>query len=243
MYKIAVCDDDKSIANSIEEMILRLTTRYNHFHFQVDVFYSSTELECYLKQSKYDVWFLDINMPGLDGIEVAQRIREMDQNTIIIFVSSHKSYFERLFDVQPFNFIAKPIDWEKFTAIFEKAMLRLTNGASYFMFTSDRTTTRVLQEDIVVFETFDRKIILTTISDVYHINGTLKEIFEQLDKQKFVYVSQSSLVNMRHVVKIFPDYIILATGQKIFISRRKQNQVREEFKRLWQEDLINADRF
>lgn len=236
MIKIAICDDDSAVAESIESHLMILSAEYRK-KFEIDVYYSGEKLGTFFEEQKYDLLFIDIEMPRISGIDTVKLIRELNQDALVIFISSHKTYFEQLFDVQPFNFLHKPIDWEKFDDIFNKAYLRIIKPPKYFWFSSERASYRIPIDEILQFESVRRKIYLTTSKGRYELYGTLKEIYSQFSDENFIYVSQSDLVNMRHIQKIYPDYIVLSDDRKVYISRRKQAYVREQFKKMWMEEI------
>lgn len=109
--KIGICDDDIKLAGELEDIILKYNKINNKDH-RVHVFYSGLELSEELDRGNlYDLIFLDIEMDGMNGLEVGEKIRrEMDDfGTQIIYISSKEGYDRQLFDFQPLHFIVKPI--------------------------------------------------------------------------------------------------------------------------------------
>lgn len=81
MLNIAICDDEPSFLEQAERQIIC----YPNLKFDVDVYTDSDQLYKKLKKDKYDIYFLDIDMPNLDGITLAEKIRERDDYAILIF--------------------------------------------------------------------------------------------------------------------------------------------------------------
>lgn len=106
--KIAVCDDDKLLTGEIDGQLQRIQQKMG-ISFETDIFFDGETLwEAIEKHGSYDIIYLDIEMENMDGITVARKIREQDPYTILLFVSSYDSYYEQLFEVEPFRTFTIP---------------------------------------------------------------------------------------------------------------------------------------
>lgn len=115
MITIAICDDDNYICSQIEKYILNYSKTKN-IKFDIEVFYSGESLTNFImKEHSFDLIFLDIELITQTGVQLANKIRNEfdDYSTKIVFITSKDGYEQELFDVQPLNFIKKPIDFEK----------------------------------------------------------------------------------------------------------------------------------
>lgn len=124
MFKIAICDDEKTVCSEIESIIIKYKSQCVA-ELDVEVFYSGEELCGFVSQGNYfDLIFLDIEMQLLNGVEVGLKLRhEMDnQTTQIVYVSCRESYYRELFEVRPLNFINKPVTSSKIIEEIEKAL-------------------------------------------------------------------------------------------------------------------------
>ena len=104
----SVCDDNMVFATQIENVILKMKVP----NLETEVYASGEEL-CKNLNQKSQIYFLDIEMPGIDGIETARRIREQDQNALIVFMTQHHEYVFSVFEVLPFRFLRKPFTNEE----------------------------------------------------------------------------------------------------------------------------------
>ncbi len=182
--RIAICDDDKQDAAFIEDFLLT-----QKLHGVVcDVFASGEELLHYKETNdmRYDIYFLDIEMPGRNGIEIAQVIRETDSQALIIYVTSYHDYVYDVFETLPFRFLRKPLriaDLEKaWRAVDEK----LTTNTQIFSFIQNRYHCQVLTGDIMYFESRGRKITLHTQKAEYHFNDRLYRVYSLLNQRLFL---------------------------------------------------------
>lgn len=116
MIKLAICDDDCGIVEEIETFI----ERAKEFSINYEVFYSAEELMKYElgdNKEQFDVFFLDIEMKKMSGLEAAKKIRNNNPHAILIFLTSYTEYVYDVFEVITFDFIVKPLTFEKFKEI------------------------------------------------------------------------------------------------------------------------------
>lgn len=122
MIRVAVCDDEEYICDTLKEYLLDYQFKYN-YDFKVDKFLSCEELLERLKQPQaYHLILLDIEFPNMNGVELSRKLRDTlgDRQTQIVFISSKESYAMELFAVQPFDFMVKPITKEMFFPLVSK---------------------------------------------------------------------------------------------------------------------------
>ena len=118
MINIAVCDDEKSMSETIKKMAEDFFEKKN---MNISVMMYSSGEELLKSNERIDILFLDIGMRGMDGIETAGRLRAHGYNGFLIFVTVLKEMVFRSFEVQPFDYLVKPVQEEHF----EKTMERL----------------------------------------------------------------------------------------------------------------------
>ena len=107
MINVAICDDDIATTGKIEEMLCGIAKKC-FIPAETEVFWDGKNLADAVEGgSRYDIIFLDIEMEKEDGITAAQKIRKVDKNTLIIYVTSHESYMQESFIVRPFRFLLK----------------------------------------------------------------------------------------------------------------------------------------
>ena len=113
--RIAVCDDDKEIRDMLAEKIGKL-------YPEADLWLYRSGEELLSSDKEPDILLLDIQMPGSNGMETAQRLRSRGMDTIIIFVSALEDYVFQAFDVGAFHYLVKPFTAEKLSEVLKKAV-------------------------------------------------------------------------------------------------------------------------
>lgn len=226
MLKIAVCDDDNYVCTEIEQMILDYSIKSN-IKVDIDIFYDGKDLISYIENEySFDLIFLDIELGTTTGIEVGNRIRnELDDYiSKIVFISSRTGYERQLFDVQPLNFLDKPIDKEKLIRCIDLALKMLDKEKKVFKYQVGHDFNQVAFQDILYFENKLRKVKIIMINGVDEFYGTLENIKMQLPNN-FITAHVSYIVNYNYIEKISGETILMKNGVTIPISKRNLKEI------------------
>lgn len=242
MINVAICDDDINITGYIENM-LRNNAKKNFIPIETDVFWQGKNLVKAVEDGEYfDIIFLDIEMGDGNGITVAQRIREIDRNVLIIYVTSHESYMLESFSVRPFQFLVKPVEERQMTDCFEAACAEISNADNYFRYSYQRLNYKIPLKDIFYFESRKRKVYIMTEKEIFEFYGKLNEIEEILKASKgaFLRIHQSFLVNYKHIKGLGYDFVIMDNGERISISEERRKTISNQYCAM--EDTFNVGR-
>ncbi|MEY8352648.1 LytTR family DNA-binding domain-containing protein [Lachnospiraceae bacterium 54-53] len=232
MLRIAVCDDDILFTGMVEEL-LRKEALYAAVEIEIDVFFDGAMLEKYICQGNmFDLIYLDIEMAQENGIETARHIRETDKSVLLIYISGYEQYLKELFEVEPFRFLSKPLETERFSRYFHEACQRIWENNAYYQFSFNKEIRKVVLKDIVYFESRNRKIhIFLNNGEEEFFYGKLNEVEKKLNgkKQRYLRIHQSYLVNYDYVQKMnFSSLIVEHNGKKttLQISEDRQKKIR-----------------
>lgn len=229
MIKIAVCDDNKIITDRIEELLKQNLNRKKFVKYTVDIYNSSLNLLNYINDNNsYDLIYLDIQMPELDGIRLATQIRQTNREVLLIYVSSYDNYFVELFPVSTFRFLRKPIDEEQFAQVFDAAFDEIHRIDRHFHYEFDNNHYRIPINEIMYFESVAHSIHIVTQNKKERFRGKLDNIEEQLKDQQvyFMRIHQSYLVNTAMIKEVNYDYLIMLNGIPLRISQNRRKQLR-----------------
>lgn len=230
MIYIAVCDDDKAVCAEIEDALMEYSKRHC-MKINVDVFYSGESLLKYMeKGNNFDLLYLDIEMDPVNGVEVGRQMRRVHKNYSIeiVYISANDGYDRQLFEVQPLHFIAKPIDASVVIQDFELAIERGQRLGGFFKYKKGYDTYKVSINEIIYFESLNRKIKMVTTKGEELFYSSLSEVTLIVAKYQFLQIHRSYLINYNHANILRYSEVVMSNGTVLPISKSK----REEFRNL-----------
>ena len=175
--KAIICDDEKSTCSELEEIILKYA-KEKRVPLVTEVFYSGDILLDYLKREKINILFLDIELPGKDGVMVGKYIREVleEENIFLVYISSKENYALQLFQNRPFDFLVKPIEQAKIYHVLDNICRISGKNSAEFKFQVQNSTYCILYKDILYFQSDGRKINIVMKKEVRTFYAKLNEI-------------------------------------------------------------------
>lgn len=233
-HRIAVCDDSLEHIDIISNMIADIIEEHN-LNFSLDTFASSKQLITSHEKKHYDIIFLDMEMPEQNGIEAGLYIKNITDNTNIIYVTAHKGYAYDSYLVKAEDYLLKPIDYSKLEQnILLCSEKLMTKKERKFLDISDisRNIQRIFIDNIICIERQqDRKIHIKCIyKKTVIVNSTITNIEKKLaDCKSIIKANQSALINLKNVRKITKDIITFCDDSTIKISESRLKYVKKEF--------------
>lgn len=231
--RIAICDDEVSMVQILEEKIKKLLP-----DAVIDKYLSGDELIA--SGSKPDILFLDIQMPGMDGMETAKMLRQDNEDMILIFVTAAEEYVFQAFDVGAFHYLVKPFFDEKLKEVVTKAVhnikrsSRLEKDEKYIMVQTAGSHIKIFLRDIVYAEVYNRKVIIHTRSTDIEYYGKLQELSDMAGTD-FFRTHRAYLVHFKYVEKYDAREELFITT-KIWISNagyeKAKASIEESLKKL-----------
>jgi DNA-binding LytR/AlgR family response regulator len=221
MFRVAICDDEPVICSQIENIILNCQFIINK-EMEIEVFYSGEELCAFIENGYvFDLIFLDIELKLINGIETCKKIRNeyKDEITQVVYISGKQGYAMNLFESRPLNFLVKPLNEEKIMKNVKKAIQLAEKGNSFFEFKVGKTQYRLKLNDIMYFESNNKKIKVITINENYEFYGKIPDIMKMLPEKSFIAVHKSYFVNFLFVKESQYEYLILINGKSLPISK------------------------
>lgn len=223
--RVAVCDDEADFCERISEALLTVESSEN-----ISCFTRGDDLLLQSEISPYDIIYLDIEMPGMNGIEVAEELKKRNQNVIIIFVSSHTSYISRTFRVDAFQFLIKEdISRESVLSEYHRAEERYRKEHDQYTIKQKTEIRRFEICKITYLESRNRHLYLNTADGMeYEYRGKLDRETEKLKPYHFVRVHESYLLNMAYIGSYGNDRVSLRYNREekqFTISRRYREKM------------------
>ncbi len=221
--KIAICDDDPVDRDEI----YRIVNEY-HTDTQLTIRCFSSPLALYNEQleSSFDVIFLDIIMPEINGFQLAKKILATSGNPLIIFLTTSMDYVISGYEVA-FRYVPKPASSDIIYKVLDAAIAKLQPHR--FILNCENQTTVFQTKDIYYFESINHHTILHTKDDSFAFRDSLKQVILHLPSGKFFQIHKSYIVNMDQVISCDSKNVILANGEKIPLSRRQAGEFQTIF--------------
>lgn len=226
--RVAVVDDSEEDAQHLVRYLEQFQED-NNVAFEISIFHASFEfLEKY--HGKYDVIFLDIEMPGCNGLDVAREIRAKDQAVGIIFVTSMAQYAIEGYEVNAIDFMVKPVGYYNFSMKLEKAFhFFQTHQEQNILINNKDGILRINVSNLLYIEKERDFLVFYTKQEVCRERGSIKSIKEKLVGFSFSECTSGFLVNLRFVKRIEKNTISLITEAKLPLSRRLKKQFSEDY--------------
>ena len=178
----------------------------------------------YSEEKDFDILLLDIEMPGMTGVELAKTVRKENSTVQIIFITGYYEYFSDGFDVSALHYLIKPADERKLLPVLDRAVSNLNYRQRAVLLTSPEGDVKVSLADICFVESENVHVAVHTVSGVYRSRISLAKFAEQLD-ETFIKVHRSYIVGLKYVKRISRTDITMLNGDLVPISRGMYDEV------------------
>ena len=181
---------------------------------------ASAFLEQY--QFQYDLVFMDIRMPDIDGMAAAERLREMDSAVMLIFITSLAQYAVQGYAVDALDYILKPVSYAAFALKMQRAVDRCAQRREHWLLLNTNSGAIQLREfELCYVEIFDHHIRYHTRQANYDAYGTLKSVERTLPCHSFFRCNNQCIINLRYVSRLEGSTVVV-DGREFPISRMRK---------------------
>lgn len=228
MIKIAVCDDDESVR---EKLSVIIKTWFDNIQRPVWIVQFITGVNLLESHIQFDIIFLDIEMPNLNGIDTAKMLRKWDVSSKIIYVTNYEGYIKSSYKVHAFDYISKPVNENEICEVLLEAVQYLDNALkkNKYAFDTEEGSITLDLDDIYYFEYLARKVIINSSQGKYTSSYSLKELLEKFKKYGFNSPHKSFIVNMLYVKLIKGFDIFMENGAIIPLAQKRAAEFRADF--------------
>lgn len=232
MIKFAICEDE-IIQAEINKDYIKKWADINNIECRIDIFQSAEKfLFNWEYEEVHDIIILDIHMGDMSGIELAKKIRTMDKEVIIIFITGIDEYVFEGYNVSAFNYLLKPIDEVKIFNVLDNIKEKLEKDITnkkFLILSKGKNILRIDYDDIFYIIAFDHYIDIHTKNDIYTFNRKISEIETLLPQRYFVRCHRSYIVNIKYVKNINRNSLLLENQIKIPVSKTRMNDTYDTF--------------
>lgn len=227
--KIAICEDERKHAEDLEQG-LKVWAVNAGINIRIQKYDNGDHLfDGICKENGFDIFFLDIGMDEMNGLETAAMVRAADIFTTIIFVSQYEDYYKEAYEVHPFQFLDKPVDPVKLQKTMDAYMEIKGRVDETYVFYINRVRYSIRLNDILYFFSKNRYITVVCQDCKYTFYGKLGDVQKEMEERDscFLRIHQSYLVNLDYVKEFHYKELILFNGQSLDISRDNRKRMRE----------------
>lgn len=229
MLRIAIVED-----NPADRALLH--THLEHYQTEKQELFSVQDFSngfAFINEYKadFDLILLDIEMPHMDGMETARRLREVDEEAALVFITNMAQYAINGYEVQALDFLLKPLEYGEFSLKLDRFLRRFPRKGAALVLEADDHTYKVDIQGIYYIEVYDHRLVYHTAQGQFHSSGALKNLEKDPRLAGFAKCNACYLVNCDRVSEVGPDYVV-AGGDRLPISRRR--------KKAFMQQLTNA---
>lgn len=222
VVKFAVCDNEQKMLDSISDKL----REYYPDECEIRTYTNGARLLSEYRRSCFDALFLDIDMPGSNGMVIAEKIREIDRRVKIIFVSDKNELAYKGYLYNAFRFVRKSnLDQDLCEAV-KSLNESFSTQNVYLVFKTSKGEAVRAVEDIRYFEVKTHFINVVCNDGNIRIYGTLREYEEQIGNNGFIRIHKSYLVNFRYIRSVEKNIVFLSCGKELPLSRYRANETK-----------------
>lgn len=222
--KIAVCDDDTAQRDYLFERVSLWAKKNRHLAEVKQYSEAEAFLFDYSEEKDFDILLLDIEMPGMSGVELAKAVRRENTAVQIVFITGFYEYFSDGFDVSALHYLIKPADEAKLYPVLDRAVSNLNYRQRSVLLSTGDADVKVSLADILYAESENVYVLVHTVHGKYRIRMALGKFSQQLD-ESFFKVHRSYVVGLKYVKKITRTDVTMTNGDVVPLSRGMYNEV------------------
>ncbi len=224
--RIAVCDDEEKFREQVRDKIDKVS---GSLDVVVDTYSDGYKLLEAFDRNPYDVLFLDIEMPAMDGITLAKKLRERNDKIYIVFLTGHIEYALEGYEVRALRYLTKPVQEDKLREVLRYVMDKSTKKKQ-LMIKEDGEEILINVADILYFEAQNQYIMIYTTTDKYLVRYNIGDFEEQLKGDGFFRTHRGYLVSLAKVKRLVKSDVLIDTPDgeiTVPISRSNLKAVKE----------------
>lgn len=225
MTRIMICDDEQKMLSDIAKLTTEIIKDCD-----ISTYQNGRELITVLKDQVCDILLLDIDMPELNGLDIARALSDMTAKPLLIFVTSHDELVYDSLQFHPFGFVRKSHLTRELPKMLDDAVNEISGKDKHFCFHSSKGDVKMKLDDIRYFES-DGNYIKLFASEEYRFRDTLSSLENTLSENGFVRIHKGFLVNQSAVKIINSDECVLSDNVRLPVGRSYSEAARKRLMR------------
>lgn len=235
MICVAICDDDVKEAERVGKLVEKCC-REREMVCRKELFYNSQSLFYEVEEGRYyDILLLDIEMPGINGIELTNKVKKYLPDALTIFVTSYEQYVYKSFEVQPYRFIPKRDAGKMLpVAVGDALKLALEREGKFYIAENQKMLEKIPLKSIsYIWHREKYAYIEKSNKEHTKVRKTLRQVYKELPEEGFAWVDRGCIVNLAQILRITGDGVTLADGTQLGAGREKITELKDRLRRYW----------
>lgn len=232
MVSILICDDDLEFTKLLEREVRRVlvNSEYADFDFTVVTTCNPRKALSYCLENTVQIILLDIDMPGLNGFDIATVLKETRKKSFLLFISGFDHLVYTSFRFKPFRFIRKAELNRELQEAVLSALRELLTEQGFLILGNRYHNKKLFFSDIIYMESRKNYVELIDINgDRYQYRSTMNAMEVNLSGYDFIRIHSAYIISMKRVMSLHADVVTLQNGQKLPISRKYISSVRSQY--------------
>ena len=228
--RIVFCDDEPLILAQLQKLVKEFFRTLGGVQPEFAAYESGDLL--IQSETRVDIAFLDVEMPGVSGIHIGARLKELNPQVKIFIVTAYPDYLDEAMRFQVFRYLSKPIDKARLFRNLKDAMYSYNIETCEFPITTTYGVFIRKAEEIICVEVVGRKTVIHTTSEDLMSSKNMEYWRNTLTVPCFYSTHRSYIINMRFVYSIGKDTVILKSANRqieAFLSRRKYTHFKDTY--------------
>lgn len=227
-YRIAIVDDNKVDAEYVQR-ILNIWVKERQRNVQVQWFVSAENfLFHYAEDKDWDILLLDIEMGAMDGVSLAKKIRQVNSEIQIVFITGFSDYITEGYEVSALHYLMKPVKQDKLFEVMDRAVAAMQKAERAILLPLDGEILRLPVGQVQYVEAFSHMVTIMTGTETFQVKMSISEI-EKMLNEGFVRCHRSYLVGLKHIARLSKTEVILDSGKTLPLSRSAAASVHKAF--------------
>ena len=213
--RIAICDDEELYRVELKTILDKLLINVD---YNIDTFDDGNRLIESFKAQPYDILFLDIEMPAVDGITLAKSLRAISEKVFIVFLTSHVEYAIEGYEVNALRYLTKPVDIEKLKEVIRYVQEK-QGAVRQLIIKEDGEELLINITDVIYIESMNQNVRIVTTKGEHVIRYNIGDFEEQLKNDGFFRSHRGYLISLAKVKKLSKNDVIMEGDVVLPVSR------------------------
>ncbi len=240
MIQVGICDDEPAMLHNMEAFTHNCFSQ-NRIFATIQTFSSGLNLIYELQDgTHFDLLLLDIEMPQIDGMQLASKVKKLLPQVLIIFITSHIEYALDAYELSIFRYIPKAnMDTKLTHALLDAAQfIQIQISKSYIIQNQNRLERIPYKNLLFISHEGKNSLLITNLpTSSFKVRKTLQQIHEELDTNEFIFIDRGCIVNLSHILSIKNNECILKDGTHLVVSQARMQDLKEHMLLFWKEHI------